>query len=76
MVSVENSLPADVIAGSERSFLDTVGVILGGCTAAPMLDARTIEVAANVLHGLDTLDDITRLTDRIGDPKPGLRKAG
>ena len=46
-----------------------------GC-ANLVLDARTIEAAAALLHDLDSLDDITRLTDLIRDPKPELRKAG
>ena len=46
-----------------------------GC-ADLVLDARTIEAAAGLLHDLDGLDDITRLTDLIRDPKPELRKTG
>ena len=54
---------------------DDLMVKFRGC-ANLVLDARTIEAAAGLLHDLDGLDDITRLTDLIRDPKPELRKAG
>jgi 2-methylcitrate dehydratase PrpD len=54
---------------------DDLMVKFRGC-ASLVLEAPAIEATAGLLRGLENLQDLSRLTDLVRDPKPALRKAG
>jgi 2-methylcitrate dehydratase PrpD len=54
---------------------DDLMVKFRGC-ASMVLDSKSIEATADLLHDLEKIPNVARLTDLVRDPKPEQRKAG